>query len=194
MEFMIYNEPASEELPPGLVPRPMTQKKLAARRLGKRTDLLRFLGRKVAAGNGLGVGNRTQALDVDAHLAAAADGDEHPVVAVRDVERHLAADQPRLAERLVRESQRGRVATDVCAEELPGRASRRDEAAAVHVEAIAACARVFVVRQQRRERRDVGGEVARPDVDLVVDRKSTRLNSSHSQISYAVFCLKKKKK
>src|SRR5688572_31787619 len=28
----------------------------------------------------------------------------------------------------------------------------------------------------------------------VGDRKSTRLNSSHSQISYAVFCLKKKKK
>src|SRR5688572_32160511 len=31
----------------------------------------------------------------------------------------------------------------------------------------------------------------RPLVSL--DRKSTRLNSSHSQISYAVFCLKKKK-
>src|SRR2546430_6058940 len=29
--------------------------------------------------------------------------------------------------------------------------------------------------------------------DLRLDRKSTRLNSSHSQISYAVFCLKKKK-
>src|SRR2546430_5236393 len=29
---------------------------------------------------------------------------------------------------------------------------------------------------------------------LEQDRKSTRLNSSHSQISYAVFCLKKKKK
>src|SRR2546430_3760706 len=28
---------------------------------------------------------------------------------------------------------------------------------------------------------------------VVADRKSTRLNSSHSQISYAVFCLKKKK-
>src|SRR2546430_10113361 len=28
---------------------------------------------------------------------------------------------------------------------------------------------------------------------LALDRKSTRLNSSHSQISYAVFCLKKKK-
>src|SRR2546427_6717952 len=30
--------------------------------------------------------------------------------------------------------------------------------------------------------------------DIEADRKSTRLNSSHSQISYAVFCLKKKKK
>src|SRR5689334_24847187 len=30
--------------------------------------------------------------------------------------------------------------------------------------------------------------------DIAVDRKSTRLNSSHSSISYAVFCLKKKKK
>src|SRR3712207_8943736 len=29
---------------------------------------------------------------------------------------------------------------------------------------------------------------------MVVDRKSTRLNSSHANISYAVFCLKKKKK
>src|SRR2546430_13140037 len=33
----------------------------------------------------------------------------------------------------------------------------------------------------------------RTDQDSVRDRKSTRLNSSHSQISYAVFCLKKKK-
>src|SRR6266480_5450297 len=31
-------------------------------------------------------------------------------------------------------------------------------------------------------------------LDLVLDRKSTRLNSSHLSISYAVFCLKKKKK
>src|SRR2546430_7628662 len=31
-------------------------------------------------------------------------------------------------------------------------------------------------------------------VKFETDRKSTRLNSSHSQISYAVFCLKKKKK
>src|SRR5256886_11250967 len=32
-----------------------------------------------------------------------------------------------------------------------------------------------------------------PVVTSMPDRKSTRLNSSHSQISYAVFCLKKKK-
>src|SRR3712207_8387093 len=32
------------------------------------------------------------------------------------------------------------------------------------------------------------------DVALEEDRKSTRLNSSHANISYAVFCLKKKKK
>src|SRR5256886_12114358 len=31
------------------------------------------------------------------------------------------------------------------------------------------------------------------DDQRAIDRKSTRLNSSHSQISYAVFCLKKKK-
>src|SRR3712207_7652417 len=33
-----------------------------------------------------------------------------------------------------------------------------------------------------------------PLLDLKTDRKSTRLNSSHANISYAVFCLKKKKK
>src|SRR5579859_7824182 len=32
-----------------------------------------------------------------------------------------------------------------------------------------------------------------PRLSPRIDRKSTRLNSSHSQISYAVFCLKKKK-
>src|SRR3712207_7139743 len=31
-------------------------------------------------------------------------------------------------------------------------------------------------------------------ISRVIDRKSTRLNSSHANISYAVFCLKKKKK
>src|SRR3712207_6905003 len=34
---------------------------------------------------------------------------------------------------------------------------------------------------------------SRPPADAGEDRKSTRLNSSHANISYAVFCLKKKK-
>src|SRR2546427_8471129 len=38
------------------------------------------------------------------------------------------------------------------------------------------------------------GTLKVPRQKACVDRKSTRLNSSHSQISYAVFCLKKKKK
>src|SRR2546428_2580603 len=38
-----------------------------------------------------------------------------------------------------------------------------------------------------------GGGLVRMQ-DISPDRKSTRLNSSHDQISYAVFCLKKKKK
>src|SRR2546427_8528580 len=46
-------------------------------------------------------------------------------------------------------------------------------------------ARPAPVRAARTAGRDGGRER---------DRKSTRLNSSHSQISYAVFCLKKKKK
>src|SRR5438309_4196854 len=39
-----------------------------------------------------------------------------------------------------------------------------------------------------------GAEPARAGEFFAADRKSTRLNSSHSSISYAVFCLKKKKK
>src|SRR5204863_7720490 len=42
-------------------------------------------------------------------------------------------------------------------------------------------------RHRRRLPRDVAGQHQR-------DRKSTRLNSSHVEISYAVFCLKKKSK
>src|SRR5438874_5228110 len=39
-----------------------------------------------------------------------------------------------------------------------------------------------------------GIHAEKPDSSLLRDRKSTRLNSSHVEISYAVFCLKKKKK
>src|SRR5947209_17097608 len=44
------------------------------------------------------------------------------------------------------------------------------------------------MKRIRREQDDAGIET------LGQDRKSTRLNSSHANISYAVFCLKKKKK
>src|SRR2546427_8766562 len=48
-----------------------------------------------------------------------------------------------------------------------------------------------VARPHQREQRAL--EAGVPHLDLEgLDRKSTRLNSSHSQISYAVFCLKKK--
>src|SRR2546430_6598312 len=70
--------------------------------------------------------------------------------------------------------------------------------------------RVQLAVKRRGEDRDVGvrlehaahalgggDEAEEPDAlragVLERDRKSTRLNSSHSQISYAVFCLKKKK-
>src|SRR5690606_41434463 len=65
---------------------------------------------------------------------------------------------------------------------FPGRGARRSGAGRP-VDAVA-------------ERREVVPEVLevlqRGDGALVVDRKSTRLNSSHVKISYAVFCLKKK--
>src|SRR6266511_3084605 len=44
-----------------------------------------------------------------------------------------------------------------------------------------------------RERSESSPPIARPGTSPL-DRKSTRLNSSHVKISYAVFCLKKKKK
>src|SRR3712207_8003833 len=55
-----------------------------------------------------------------------------------------------------------------------------------------------VSRVARGETTEPGGNVGpRPTNDtdgITRDRKSTRLNSSHANISYAVFCLKKKKK
>src|SRR5438477_8105887 len=48
------------------------------------------------------------------------------------------------------------------------------------------------LRQERREGRVAGVCCAPCRVPAARDRKSTRLNSSHMSISYAVFCLKKK--
>src|SRR3712207_7784644 len=56
---------------------------------------------------------------------------------------------------------------------------------------------VAVVLHRRGRRHDGGGDAAgeggRGHREVRRDRKSTRLNSSHANISYAVFCLKKKK-
>src|SRR3712207_8267152 len=50
------------------------------------------------------------------------------------------------------------------------------------------------LRAGGRSRAGGGGSGARGRLPHLPDRKSTRLNSSHANISYAVFCLKKKKK
>src|SRR2546430_5562536 len=57
-------------------------------------------------------------------------------------------------------------------------------------------ARVLGARDGRRGRLQCPRRVRAREAPLARarDRKSTRLNSSHSQISYAVFCLKKKKR
>src|SRR5690606_41932246 len=62
-------------------------------------------------------------------------------------------------------------------------AGASDRAGAGHVEALPREARA----------RGSGGVAVRGRRGAVPDRKSTRLNSSHVKISYAVFCLKKKK-
>src|SRR3712207_8545408 len=54
----------------------------------------------------------------------------------------------------------------------------------------------LTVRELQRsilERAGFRVRVASDGVEALKDRKSTRLNSSHANISYAVFCLKKKK-
>src|SRR3712207_6876157 len=50
------------------------------------------------------------------------------------------------------------------------------------------------VERQRRDLRDQPLGRLKRAAEVAEDRKSTRLNSSHANISYAVFCLKKKKK
>src|SRR2546429_4872106 len=50
---------------------------------------------------------------------------------------------------------------------------------------------VITVHQRGRRRKLAEGAVESAQIQRVGDRKSTRLNSSHGYISYAVFCLKK---
>src|SRR2546427_3471867 len=67
---------------------------------------------------------------------------------------------------------------------LAVRQAEHDRADIVHVVRVFRPAAPPIERRRARVVADIGE----------TDRKSTRLNSSHSQISYAVFCLKKKKK
>src|SRR2546426_1685187 len=61
------------------------------------------------------------------------------------------------------------------------------------------CGEDYIVAVVHRQRRSTAGDQQRLRLEQakvrrpVADRKSTRLNSSHLVISYAVFCLKKKK-
>src|SRR3712207_7028946 len=66
----------------------------------------------------------------------------------------------------------------------------RDHVGVVHVD-------VVLSVEQRVHADAIEEELPHPllfGADRLEDRKSTRLNSSHANISYAVFCLKKKKK
>src|SRR3712207_8635566 len=54
--------------------------------------------------------------------------------------------------------------------------------------------RILVAKGHLRHRKAGKAFVYAPTRPRTRDRKSTRLNSSHANISYAVFCLKKKKK
>src|SRR5688572_31465378 len=75
--------------------------------------------------------------------------------------------------------------SDVCSSDLRARARRREQDVRVGDDQ----GHRGRFREGRREDRSQEDRLERGQ-----DRKSTRLNSSHSQISYAVFCLKKKKK
>src|SRR5687768_17878794 len=53
---------------------------------------------------------------------------------------------------------------------------------------------LYVYARVKHEWDGNGAKLIEPETDAYQDRKSTRLNSSHGYISYAVFCLKKKTK
>src|SRR5438874_3158177 len=68
---------------------------------------------------------------------------------------------------------------------------RREWASAT---AAAKCPELLVHDLRRSGARNLVNAEVPETVAMKIDRKSTRLNSSHVEISYAVFCLKKKKK
>src|SRR3712207_6942780 len=72
----------------------------------------------------------------------------------------------------------------------------RSSASAATVEGSGWCILVFIPELNKLQIMQIEKHqnlVILGSIPLLVDRKSTRLNSSHANISYAVFCLKKKK-
>src|SRR2546422_7958691 len=81
----------------------------------------------------------------------------------------------------------------------PGLATHLRRHSARHSTSGMACCPVSIKKadsdqEKRRRKRKRSASKERAEALLKTDRKSTRLNSSHGYISYAVFCLKKKKK
>src|SRR5688572_32541634 len=79
------------------------------------------------------------------------------------------------------------------------RSMKTDDAAPPLLHGLARRQQIFVTTIQNKRKALMSNaqhasRAGNTPVSRLQDRKSTRLNSSHSQISYAVFCLKKKKK
>src|SRR5207245_7643672 len=75
----------------------------------------------------------------------------------------------------------------------PAEARRRSAWASRKLRLLRAHGLIYKVTGTHRYHLTKAGRIATTAI-LTADRKSTRLNSSHGSISYAVFCLKKKKK
>src|SRR2546430_10876709 len=86
--------------------------------------------------------------------------------------------------------------SDVCSSDLGPTDGTTPPRSISRADVIDAAARVITRRGDHRMRwAAIAYEAGNAQAVMASqDRKSTRLNSSHSQISYAVFCLKKKKK
>src|SRR2546422_3021754 len=82
-----------------------------------------------------------------------------------------------------------------CALPILGHPAARDEIDAIHSHQAERPGDLVGEERRSVEQARVCGELRIPGrSEDAADRKSTRLNSSHGYISYAVFCLKKKKK
>src|SRR5688572_32047002 len=91
----------------------------------------------------------------------------------------------------------GLEATITPRERTMGRKGRRAPARQVATDGLAERVDARWLSRRRfhaRDSRMASAQLTGHHGGTIGDRKSTRLNSSHSQISYAVFCLKKKKK